>query len=112
MELYLDSVDFKEVREAVKLGFLEGITTTPTFMHRHGIKDVDKAIVDLSHMARHVHVEALRVQKNGGDHEEDQQQKNAVHQGCQVGLSLIADRIRMSLQVTWHDETQLASSSD
>ena len=59
MELYLDSVDFKEVREAVELGFLEGITTTPTFMHRHGIKDVDQAIVDLSHMARHVHVEAL-----------------------------------------------------
>ena len=63
-------------------------------------------------LTRHVHVEALRVQKNGGDHEEDQQQKNAVHQGCQVGLSLLADRIRMSLQVTWHDETQLASSSD
>ena len=59
MELYLDSVDFKEVRKAVELGFLVGITTTPTFMHRHGIKDVDQAIVDLSHMARHVHVEAL-----------------------------------------------------
>ncbi len=59
MELYLDSVDFKEVREAVELGFLDGITTTPTFMHRHGIKNVDQAIVELSHMARHVHVEAL-----------------------------------------------------
>ena len=59
MELYLDSVDFNEVHEAVSLGFLEGITTTPTFMHRHGIKDVDQAIVDLSHLARHVHVEAL-----------------------------------------------------
>ena len=51
MELYLDSVDFNEVHEAVSLGFLEGITTTPTFMHRHGIKDVDQAIVDLSHLA-------------------------------------------------------------
>ena len=59
MELFLDSVDFMEVKAATELGFLKGITTTPTFMHRHGINDVDGAIVELSKMVEQVHVEAL-----------------------------------------------------
>jgi transaldolase len=59
MELYLDSVDFKEIEEAQKLGFLTGLTTTPTFMHRHGITDIDAAIVKLSKMVSWLHVEAL-----------------------------------------------------
>ncbi len=50
MELYLDSVDFKEIEEAFDLGFLTGLTTTPTFMHRHGITDIDAAIVKLAGM--------------------------------------------------------------
>lgn len=59
MELYLDSIKVDEVREASKLGFLTGLTTTPTFMHREGIKDVDAAIVDLSKMVDILQVEAL-----------------------------------------------------
>jgi len=59
MELYVDSADFNEIRSAVALGFLEGITTTPTIMHRHGIKDVNKAIVDLSDMGIQFHIESL-----------------------------------------------------
>jgi transaldolase len=59
MELYLDSVDFKEIEEASKLGFLTGLTTTPTFMHRHGITDIDGAIVKLSKMVTVLQVEAL-----------------------------------------------------
>ncbi len=59
MELYLDSVDFKEIEEANKLGFLTGLTTTPTFMHRHGITDIDGAILKLSKMVPWLHVEAL-----------------------------------------------------
>ena len=59
MELFLDSVDFNEVKAAAEFGFLKGITTTPTFMHQHGIKDVDGAIVDFSKMVDQVHVEAL-----------------------------------------------------
>jgi len=59
MELFLDSVDFNEVKAATEFGFLEGITTTPTFMHRHGIKDVDGAIVELSKMVNQLHVEVL-----------------------------------------------------
>lgn len=59
MELYLDSVDFKEIEQAFKLGFLAGLTTTPTFMHRHGITDIDGAIVKLSKMVPVLQVEAL-----------------------------------------------------
>ncbi len=59
MELYLDSVDFKEIEEAFELGFLSGLTTTPTFMHRHGITDIDGAIVKLSGMVPELQVEAL-----------------------------------------------------
>ena len=47
MDLYLDSVDFKEIEQALEFGFIKGLTTTPTFMHRHGITDIDKAIVKL-----------------------------------------------------------------
>ena len=59
MDLYLDSVDFLEIEEAFKLGFLKGLTTTPTFMHRHGITDIDGAIVKLSGMVPELQVEAL-----------------------------------------------------
>ena len=59
MELYLDSVDFNEIEEAFQLGFLAGLTTTPTFMHRHGITDIDGAIVKLSGMVPELQVEAL-----------------------------------------------------
>jgi transaldolase len=59
MELYLDSVDFKEIEEAVKLGTLSGLTTTPTFMHRHGITDIDGTILKLAKMVPVLQVEAL-----------------------------------------------------
>ncbi|HEY8519920.1 MAG TPA: transaldolase family protein [Gammaproteobacteria bacterium] len=59
MDLYLDSVDFKEIEAAFEFGFVKGLTTTPTFMHRHGITDIDGAIVKLSHMVPELQVEAL-----------------------------------------------------
>jgi TalC/MipB family fructose-6-phosphate aldolase len=59
MELYLDSVDFKEIEAAFNFGFVKGLTTTPTFMHRHGITDIDAAIVKLSGMVPELQVEAL-----------------------------------------------------
>jgi len=65
MELYLDSVNFEEIEEAFNLGFVKGLTTTPTFMHRHGITDVDGAIVELSKMVPELQVEAL-----GNTHDE------------------------------------------
>ena len=65
MDLYLDSVDFEEIEQAFALGFLTGLTTTPTFMHKHGITDVDGAIVKLSKMVPELQVEAL-----GNTHDE------------------------------------------
>jgi TalC/MipB family fructose-6-phosphate aldolase len=65
MELYLDSVNFQEIEEAFDLGFLTGLTTTPTFMHRDGITDIDGAIVKLSGMVPELQVEAL-----GNTHDE------------------------------------------
>lgn len=59
MELYLDSVDLKEIEEAFKLGFLTGLTTTPTFMHRSGIKDIDGTILKLAEIVPILQVEAL-----------------------------------------------------
>ncbi|HVO21684.1 MAG TPA: transaldolase family protein [Anaeromyxobacter sp.] len=59
MDLYLDSVDFNEIEAAFKLGFVKSLTTTPTFMHRHGITDIQGAIVKLSGMVPDLQVEAL-----------------------------------------------------
>ncbi|MGQ0765476.1 MAG: transaldolase family protein [Gemmatimonadota bacterium] len=59
MQLYLDSVDFREIEQALDFGFIKGLTTTPTFMHRHGITDIDGAIVRLSAMVPELQVEAL-----------------------------------------------------
>lgn len=59
MELYLDSADVNEIREAFKLGFLTGLTTTPTFMHRHGITDIDGTIMELAKIVPVLQIEAL-----------------------------------------------------
>lgn len=59
MDLYLDSVDFAEIEPALEFGFVKGLTTTPTFMHRHGISDIDGAIVKLSKLVPELQVEAL-----------------------------------------------------
>ena len=59
MELYLDSADLKEIEEAFKLGFLKGLTTTPTFMHRHGVTDIDGLILKLAEMVPVLQIEAL-----------------------------------------------------
>ncbi len=59
MELYLDSADLKEIKEAFEPGFLAGLTTTPTFMHRHGVTDIDSLILELAKIVPVLQVEAL-----------------------------------------------------
>jgi len=59
MELYLDSANLPEIENAFKLGFLTGLTTTPTFMHREGINDVDGVILKLSKIVPILQIEAL-----------------------------------------------------
>ena len=59
MELYLDSADINEIKAAFELGFLAGLTTTPTFMHRHGITDIDGTILELAKIVPVLQIEAL-----------------------------------------------------
>jgi TalC/MipB family fructose-6-phosphate aldolase len=59
MELYLDSANLKEIEEGFKLGFLNGLTTTPTFMQREGITDIDGTILKLAEMVPVLQIEAL-----------------------------------------------------
>src|ERR1043165_419753 len=59
MELYLDSANLKEIEEGFKLGFLNRLTTTPTFMQKEGITDIDGTIVKLSKMVPVLQIEAL-----------------------------------------------------
>ncbi len=59
MELYLDSANLREIEEGFKLGFLNGLTTTPTFMQREGITDIDGTIVKLSKIVPVLQIEAL-----------------------------------------------------
>src|ERR1043165_9915129 len=59
MELYLDSANLKEIEEGFKIGFLNGLTTTPTFMQKEGISDIDGTIVKLSKMVPVLQIEAL-----------------------------------------------------
>ena len=59
MELYLDSVKINEIKEANDLGYLTGLTTTPTFMFRDGIKDIDATIFELSKIVNMLQVEAM-----------------------------------------------------
>ncbi len=59
MELYLDSVKIDEIKAASELGYLTGLTTTPTFMFRDGITDIDQAMLDISKMVDVLQVEAL-----------------------------------------------------
>ncbi|MBL7893512.1 MAG: CBS domain-containing protein [Bacteroidia bacterium] len=59
MELYLDSANLKEIEEGFKLGFLNGLTTTPTFMQREGVTDIDGTIVKLSKIVPVLQIEAL-----------------------------------------------------
>ena len=59
MELYLDSANLREIEEGFQLGFLNGLTTTPTFMQREGITDIDGMIMKLSKMVPVLQIEAL-----------------------------------------------------
>ncbi len=59
MEIYLDSVNLEEIKTASKLGYLTGLTTTPTFMVKEGIEDVDAQILKIAKYVNILQVEAL-----------------------------------------------------
>ncbi|MBB6459485.1 transaldolase family protein [Flammeovirga kamogawensis] len=60
MELYLDSAEINEIKNGFEQApFMTGLTTTPTFMARHGITDIDGTIVELSKIVPILQIEAL-----------------------------------------------------
>lgn len=59
MELYLDSANLSEIKQAFNLGFLNGLTTTPTFMQREGVTNIDTTILELSNIVPVLQIEAL-----------------------------------------------------
>lgn len=59
MELYLDSVNLEEIKTASKLGYLTGLTTTPTFMVKEGVKDIDAQMLEIAKYVNILQVEAL-----------------------------------------------------
>lgn len=59
MELYLDSVNLSEIKAASELGYLTGLTTTPTFMVKEGVKDIDGQILEIAKYVNILQVEAL-----------------------------------------------------
>jgi transaldolase len=59
MELYLDSANLAEIEEASSLGIIHGLTTTPTFMHRDGVTNIDSTILQLAAKVPILQVEAL-----------------------------------------------------
>ena len=59
MELLLDSADINEIESVGQYGLIQGLTTTPTFMHRHGITNIDDTILKLAKMVPVLHIEAL-----------------------------------------------------
>ncbi len=64
MELYLDSANLEEIKGAFQLEFLTGLTTTPTFMHRDGVQDIDGLILELANIVPILQVEALGTKKD------------------------------------------------
>lgn len=79
MELYLDSVNLDEIKEASKLGYLTGLTTTPTFMVREGVKDIDAQMLEIAK-----HVDVLQVEALGDNAEEIVAEANRL---VSIGLS-------------------------
>jgi TalC/MipB family fructose-6-phosphate aldolase len=59
MELYLDSANPSEISAAFKLGIFYGLTTTPTFLQRQGVTNVDAWLLETAQSVPVIQVEAL-----------------------------------------------------
>lgn len=59
MELYLDSANPTEISAAFQLGIFYGLTTTPTFLQRQGVADVDAWLLETAKHVPVIQVEAL-----------------------------------------------------
>ena len=90
MELYLDSVNLNEIISASKLGYLTGLTTTPTFMVKEGVKDVDAQILKISK-----YVDILQVEALGDTAEEIVEEANRL-----IGLGLSKEKTVFKIPIS------------
>jgi transaldolase len=47
MQLFVDTADLKEIREAASLGVISGVTTNPTLLAKNGSGDVKSVILEI-----------------------------------------------------------------
>lgn len=52
MEIYLDTADIEEIRKAVALGVVSGVTTNPSLMLRAGRTDYRQVVQEVCHLVR------------------------------------------------------------
>jgi len=69
MELYLDSADFLEIKEAVQYPFITGLNTSPAFINASGSRDADDLLMRLGKMCPVIHIEATGENSNEITHE-------------------------------------------
>lgn len=90
MELFIDSVISNEIKDALNSGIIFGVTTTPTFMVRDGVSDIDKHILDICSITPgEVHIEAL-----GNTAEEIIKESKRLHK--------LNEKLVMKIPVDWN----------
>ncbi len=52
MEIYLDTANIEEIRKAVKMGVISGVTTNPSLMMRAGRGDYRRATQEICHLVQ------------------------------------------------------------
>lgn len=90
MELYLDSVNLDEIKEASELGYLTGLTTTPTFMVREGVKDIDAQMLEIAK-----YVDVLQVEALGDNADEIVKEANRL-----IGIGLSAEKTVFKIPIS------------
>ena len=52
MRLFLDTADADEIRQALKLGVISGVTTNPSLLSRAGWTDYKSAIMEICSLVK------------------------------------------------------------
>ena len=53
MKLFVDTADLNEIRQAVELGVISGVTTNPTLLAKQGAKDTETVIREICDLVPH-----------------------------------------------------------
>lgn len=91
MELYFDTVDLDEIQKAVDTGLIKGVTTTPTFLLKDGIKNP----IEFYSKIREIFRGDLQVEALGSTPKEIGE---TVERVFESGLS----NVTFKVPVTWH----------